>query len=130
MWYVNKRLSNWNFITYIQCTTGRSNLWFFIWFYYSQIIITFSRSFYYFLIHIQTFPNDYDVMTLKIIHPITFQNYTKHPIKVLQNKNNIMQTCNLFIKRFSALHLNIFVPNVFNKRNLPEIQDKHFMSRF
>ena len=25
--------------------------------------------------------NDYDVTTLKIIHPITFRNYTKHPIK-------------------------------------------------
>ena len=130
MWYVNKRLSNCNFITYIQCTADRSNLWFFIHFYYSQIMRTFSRSFYCFLIHIQTFFNDYDVTTLKIIHPITFQNYTKHPIKVLRNENNIMLTCNLFTKRFPALHLNIFVPNVFNKRNLPEIQDKHFMSRF
>ena len=56
---------------------------------------TFSRCFYCFLIHIQTFydfydSNDYDVTTLKIIHPITFGNYTKHPIKVLRNKNNIM----------------------------------------
>ena len=36
-------------------------------------------------------------------------------------------TCDLFIKRFPALHLNIFVPNVFNKRNLPEIQDKNIL---
>ena len=50
---------------------------------------TFSRSFYFSLIHIQTFFNDY-VTTLKIIHPITFRNSTKHPIKVLRNKNNIM----------------------------------------
>ena len=55
-----------------------------------QIMRTFSRYFYCFLIHIQTFFNDYDVTTLKIIHPITFPNYTKHPIKVLRNKNNIM----------------------------------------
>ena len=47
---------------------------------------TFSRSFYCFLIHIQTFFNDYDVTTLEIIHPITFQNYTKHLIKVLRKK--------------------------------------------
>ena len=52
MWYVDKRLSNWNFITYIQCTADRSNLWFFIHFYYSQIMRAFSRSFYCFLIYI------------------------------------------------------------------------------
>ena len=61
-----------------------------------------------------------------IIHPITFRNYIKHPIKVLRN-NITSSTCNLLIKRFSALHLNIFVPNVFNKRNLPEIQDKNIL---
>ena len=54
------------------------------------LFTTFSRSFYCSLIHIQTFLNDYDVTTLKIIHPITFRNSTKHPIKVLRNKNNIM----------------------------------------
>ena len=63
-------------------------------------------SFYCFLIHIQTFLT---IMILKIIHPITFQNCTKYPIKVLRNKNNIW-TCNLFIKRFPSLHLNILVP--------------------
>ena len=36
----------------------------------------------------------------------------------------------LFIQRFPALHLNIFVRNVFYNINLPEIQDKHFISRF
>ena len=54
------------------------------------LFTTFSRSFYCSLIHIQTFFNDYDVTTLKIIHPITFRNSTKQPIKVLRNKNNIM----------------------------------------
>ena len=49
---------------------------------------TFSRSFYSFLIHIQT--NDYDATPLKIIHTITIQNYAKYPIKGLRNKNNIM----------------------------------------
>ena len=29
-----------------------------------------------------------------------------------------------FSKTLPTIHLNIFVPNVFNKRNLPEIQDK------
>ena len=52
MWYIDKRLSNWNFITCIQCTGNRSNLWFFIHFYYSQIMRTFSRSFYSSLKHI------------------------------------------------------------------------------
>ena len=40
---------------------------------------------------------------------------------------NVTCTYNLFIKRFPALHLNIFVPNVFNKRNLREIQDKNIL---
>ena len=82
--------------------------------YYSQIMKTFSQSICCFLINIQIFFNDYDVTTLEIIHPITFRNYTKHPMKVLRNKINIILTCNLFIKRFIALYLNIFVPNVFN----------------
>ena len=51
MWYDEKRLSNWHFITYIQWTADRSNLWFFIHFYYSQMIRAFSRSFYCFLIY-------------------------------------------------------------------------------
>ena len=50
------------------------------------IMRTFSRSLYCSLIPIQTFFNDYDVTTVKIIHPITFRNSTKHPIKVLRNK--------------------------------------------
>ena len=76
-------------------------------------------------IHIQSLFNDYHVTTLKIIHPITFQNYTKHSIKVLGNKNNMyMQP---FSKTFPTIHLNIFVPNAFNKRNLPEIQDKNIL---
>ena len=36
-------------------------------------------------------------------------------------KNNIMQARKLLIKRFSALHLNIFVPNIFNSRSHTEI---------
>ena len=58
--------------------------------YYSQIMKTFSQSICCFLINIQIFFNDYDVTTLEIIHPITFRNYTKHPIKKLQSENNIM----------------------------------------
>ena len=30
------------------------------------------------------------------------------------------------IKRFPALGLNIFVQNIFNNRNLPEIQEKKY----
>ena len=45
---------------------------FFIHFYCPQIMRTFSRRFYCFLTHIQTFFNDYGVVTLKIIHPMTF----------------------------------------------------------
>ena len=62
---------------------NRSNLWFFIHCYYSQIMTASSRSFYCFLIYIfKLFFNDYDAMTSKTIHPITFLNYTKHPIKI------------------------------------------------
>ena len=89
MWYVDKRFSNWNFITYIQFTADRSNCWLFIHFYYSKIMKTFSRSFYCFLILFKVLYNDYDVTTLKIIHPITVRNYTKHPIKVFRNKTNM-----------------------------------------
>ena len=87
----------------------------------------FSLNFYYFLIRIifKALFNDCDVTTLKIIHPITFRNYTKHPIKVLRNKNNIVYM-QPFYKTILVLHLNIFEPNVFNKTNLPEIQDKTF----
>ena len=57
---------------------------FFIHFYYSQILRTFSRSFYYFLFKL--FFNDCDVTaSSRIIHSIAFRNYEKHPIKVLQN---------------------------------------------
>ena len=35
MWYVNKRLSNWNFITYIQCTADKVSLAF-----YSLLLLT------------------------------------------------------------------------------------------
>ena len=35
-----------------------------------------------------------------------------------------------FYKTVSRTPSEYFVPNVFNKRNLPEIQDKHFVSRF
>ena len=73
----------------------------------SGFLLTFITSIYSFLIYFETFFYDYDVTTLEIIHPITTRNYAKHPIKVLRNQNNIM--------------LYIFVPNVFNKRNLPEI---------
>ena len=51
MRYAAKRLSNWDFITYIHCT---ADLWLFIHFYYLQIMRTFNRSFYCFLIDIQT----------------------------------------------------------------------------
>ena len=80
------------FMTYIQCTAERSNLWHFIHFYYSQIMGILSRNFYCFLIHIifKVLFNDCGVTTLKIIHPITFRNYSKHPIKVFRSKNNIM----------------------------------------
>ena len=90
---------------------------------------TFSRRFYSFLIHIKVLFNDYNVTTLKIVHPISFRNYTKHPIIVLQNKNNIMYM-QRFYKTVPTLHMNIFVPNVFSKGNLPEIQDKSIFSRF
>ena len=64
-------------------------------------------------------------MTLKIIHPITFRNYTKHPLKVLRNKNNMyMQPFYITIPRTPSEY---FVPIVFNKRNLPEIKDKSIL---
>ena len=70
--------------------------------------------------------NDCDVRTLKIIHSITFRNYAKHQIKVLRNKNNIMYIMNLFIKRFPALHLNIFVANVFRRETFLRYKTKTF----
>ena len=35
-----------------------------------------------------------------------------------------------FYKMVSRTPSEYFIPNVFNKRNLPEIQDKYFMSHF
>ena len=73
MWYVLKRLSNWNFIAYTQCTAGKviSGFYSLLWFtnyenIYSEFLLfhnTYSNFFF----------NDYDVTTLKIIHPITFR---------------------------------------------------------
>ena len=54
-------------------------------------------------------------------------------IEVLLHINNVQQAKVIsvfFIKLLHTLHLKIFVPNVFNKGNHPETQDKHFMSRF
>ena len=70
-----------------------------------------------------------------------FQICISVPLKIKQSNSEIMQstqwkcceikitscTCNFFIKRFPALHLNIFVPNIFNKRNLDEIQDNNIL---
>ena len=128
MWYIDKRLSDWNFMTYIQCTAERSNLWHFIHFYYSQIMRTFSRNFYCFLIPIifKVLFNDCDATTFKIIHPITFWNIQSTQSKCCEMKITSC-TRNLFIKQFPALYLNIFVANVFNNRDLPEIQDKNIL---
>ena len=41
-------------LLHIYHAVERNNLWLFIYFYYSQIIRTFTRSFYCFIIHIQT----------------------------------------------------------------------------
>ena len=82
MWYADRRLSNWNLlhIYNAQQTEVISGVWFtFITYKLWEHLVEFLVLF-----------NDYDVATLKIIHPITFRNYTKHPIKVLRNKNNIM----------------------------------------
>ena len=57
----------------------------------------------------------YFVMTLEIIHPITFWNYKKHPSKKLQNK---ITSCN------HATFLQTVFRTLFSKKNLPEIQDK------
>ena len=58
---------------------------FFIHFYYSRIMITFSQS-QFLLFPVQPFFNDCDVRTLKIIHPMTFRNNKKHQIKVCKIK--------------------------------------------
>ena len=104
----------------------QSNL--FIHFYYSQIMRTFSRNFYCFLIPIifKVLFNDCDATTFKIIHPITFRNIQSTQSKCCEMKITSC-TRNLFIKQFPALYLNIFVANVFNNRDLPEIQDKNIL---
>ena len=60
-------------------------------------------------------------------HPITLQIIQSTQSKCCKIK---ITSYNLFIKWFPTLHLNIIVPNVFNKRSLLEIQGKHFMSCF
>ena len=73
MWYFDKRLSNWNFITYIWCTADKVISGF-----YSLLLFTNYENIYSeFLLFHNTYSNfffnDYDVTTLKIIHPITFR---------------------------------------------------------
>ena len=77
-----------------------SNLRLFIHFYYLQIVRKLSEFLLFPDTYSKFFFNDvttffmmsrlfYDVTTSKIVIPITFRNYTKHPIRVLRNKNNI-----------------------------------------
>ena len=102
--------------------------------YYSQIKIAFSQNIYCFLIHFKTF---FKIIKSRLQKSF-IQSYFKNTqstqgkcckIKITCSLTNI-QTCNLFIKWYSTLHLNIFVPNVLNKRNLSEIQDKYLISHF
>ena len=106
----------------------RSNLLLFIYFYYSQIISTFTRSFYCFIIHVQTI-NDYDVPTLKIIHPITFQIMQSNQSKCCEIKITCknMQPFYTTVPRTPSEY---FCTNVFYNIKLPQIQDKYFISRF
>ena len=93
MWYINKRLSNWSSIIYIKNVQQTEVISGFLFLFithklWEHLVGVFTVSWYIFKVLF----NDYDITTLKIIHPITFRNYTKHPIKVLQNKNNIHAT--------------------------------------
>ena len=65
-------------------------------------------------------------MEIKITEYVICQQEAFYIIKVLRNKDNIMYM-QPFYKTVPALHLNIFVPNVFNKRNLPQIQHKNIL---
>ena len=59
------------------------------------ILVRFTRSFYCFIIHIQTsFFSDYDVTTLKIIHPVTFRIMQSNKSKCCEIK---ITSCNLFV---------------------------------
>ena len=107
---------------------------FFNRFYYSQIKRTFSRHIYCYPIHFQTF---FTIM-MSLLYKLFIQSHFEsiqstqskyYEIKTAQSFMN-MKTCNLFIKRFTAFDLNIFVPCVFNKRNHPETQDKYFIFSF
>ena len=112
-------------------SVGRSNLWIFIHFYYWQIMRTFSRSFCCFLIHIQTI---FLTMIMSRIWKLFIQSHSKI-IQSTQSKccKTKITSCKhaTFLKNGSPhSNLNIFAPNVVNKRNLPEIQNRHFMSSF
>ena len=75
-----------SFITKMQERADRSNHWVVIQFYYSQIMKTFGPNIYSFLIQFDTLEN---------IHPTTFRNYTKHPIKMLFKKQHVLlRKCN------------------------------------
>ena len=102
---------------------------FFIHFYYSPIIRTFSWGIYCFLIFFQTFPYIYDVTTLEIICPITFQNYTKHSSKCCKIKI-ICEHATFFIKWFPAL-IQIFLYQMyFIRESFLRYKTNIFMSHF
>ena len=75
MWYVDERPSNWNFITYIQCTAGQviSGFLFTLIKNITNYEKIYSEFFLFHNTYSNFFFNDYDVTTLKIIHPITFR---------------------------------------------------------
>ena len=92
---------------------------FVIYFCYPLIIKTFGRTIYCFHNTFSNFFHNLYVTTLKIICSTIFQKYPKHPINLF-----IKKALCIFYKK--GLNLNIFdAPGI-----LPEIQDKHFISRF
>ena len=81
MWYVDKRLSNWNFITYMQCTAGKVTSGFSFTLLFPNYENIYSEFLLFHNTHSNFFFNDYDATTLKIIHPITFRIIQSNQLK-------------------------------------------------
>ena len=77
-------------LLHIYHAVDRCNFWLFIYFYYSQIIRTFTRTCYCFIMHIQTSFLTIMMSRIQNDSSIHIPDCTKQPIQVLQNKNNIM----------------------------------------
>ena len=81
MWYVDKKLSNWYFMTYNNVEQEKKSLAFYSLLFFANYENIYSEFLPFHNTYSNFFFNEYDVTTLKIIHPITFRIIQSNQLK-------------------------------------------------